>query len=493
MNITLNPDYVLKNDDGCVLLLGKRLQPDNSTSDDSIISVIHPFHAMILSFVNGDEYDTVLDRSSEQLQVSRDKIKKFIDCLIENKTHVGPDYKNAPTGFPQNTIIKSSTKRAYPYKPEDFNYSYLDLRLKRHKTPSQIVLMINNRCVTNCIYCYADRRMPTDCKIPLERIAEIMAEARKVGVVDFCLIGGEVFLYKKWKELLLLNLEHGYSPHLSTKYPLSEEDVKYLAGIGISDIQISLDTVIPEHLKEILCVNNEYLEKLKKTFTYLEKYKISVAVHTIVNSKNSTVEDLVSIDDFLSRFGNIRYWLPEFVSSSMYIKDFDLYKANKNNMTQMHKYIENLKNRSKYNIINGLNKIETEDTVSNENIDERVKNWIKTKGTCSGNLSGMYILPTGDVTICEELYWHPRFIIGNVLTQSLEEIWNSEKALSLFYTKQNEIPADSACSSCKEFDECRDFKQICYRELIKAYGDDKWYYPDMFCPKAPKPVYNTKY
>ncbi|MDR1553041.1 MAG: radical SAM protein [Prevotellaceae bacterium] len=497
MKITLNPNYMLKNDDGCVLLLGKRLLADDESNDDSVMSAIHPFHAMILSFVNGDEYDDILDKTSEQLQISREKIKKFIDSLIENNKAIGPLYKNIQLGFPRNTIIKSDYKRPNPYKPTDFEYNYLDVRLKRHKTPSHAILMITNKCATDCIYCYADKRYPVDCKIPFDRIKEIIAEAKNIGIVDFNLIGGEVFLYKQWKDLLKLYLDYGYNPALSVKYPLTEDDVKYLADIKIPHIQISLDTVIPEHLKQILRVNDEYVNRIQKTFEYLEKYKIVTTVHTIINRKNSSTEDIVSIYEFLSKFNNIRYWFPEIVSSSMYLKDFDLYKAKIKNLKQMQDCVDKLKEMSSFNIINGLDKVEIQENITNaetqEHIDRMTKEWINNKALCSGNFSGLYILPTGDVTICEELYWHPHFIIGNVLTQSLEEIWNSEKALSLFNIRPEDIPADSVCSSCKEFDECRSIKQICYRELIKAYGDDKWYYPDVNCPKAPKSMYNISY
>ncbi|MDR2126863.1 MAG: SPASM domain-containing protein [Prevotellaceae bacterium] len=289
-------------------------------------------------------------------------------------------------------------------------------------------------------------------------------------------------------------MEYNYDPNLSAKYPLTEDDVKYLADISISHIQISLDTMIYKHLKDILRVNDEYIKKLCETFEYLHRYKIPTAIHTIVNSKNSTVEDMVSIYEFLNKFNNIKYWLPEIAGTSIYTgeDDFDTFKARRKNILEMQTCIDELIKKSKFKIINGLTKMEAEENdISKQNLDEKWNNFMN-RGLCSGNFSHMYILPTGDVTICEELYWHPRFIIGNVLTQSLEEIWNSEKALSLFNIRPEDIPSDSACSACTDFDSCRSVKQICYRDLVKAYGYDKWYYPDVNCPKAPKPKNSTK-
>lgn len=69
------------------------------------------------------------------------------------------------------------------------------------------------------------------------------------------------------------------------------------------------------------------------------------------------------------------------------------------------------------------------------------KTWTKfnERSVCAGNYLQLFILPDGNVTICEELYWHPKFIVGNILEQSLNEIWNSKAALNLYYLKQSDI------------------------------------------------------
>ena len=143
MKITLNPHYVLKNDDGCVLLLTKKTLADNDdVIDDNVNSAIHPFHAKILSFVNGGEYEETIDNASKNLNIDREKIKKFIDALIENPNQIGPVYKKAIIGFPRNTIIKSDYHRDPAYKTDDFEYDHVDVALRRHKTPSTLTLMI---------------------------------------------------------------------------------------------------------------------------------------------------------------------------------------------------------------------------------------------------------------------------------------------------------------------------------------------------------------
>ncbi len=81
-----------------------------------------------------------------------------------------------------------------------------------------------------------------------------------------------------------------------------------------------------------------------------------------------------------------------------------------------------------------------------------------------------------------DVFRNNRFIIGDVMENSINEIWNSNKAKSLYFIKQSDIPEDSLCHTCSMFKECRSLKQVCYREIIKKYGSDKWYYPDVNCP-----------
>lgn len=84
--------------------------------------------------------------------------------------------------------------------------------------------------------------------------------------------------------------------------------------------------------------------------------------------------------------------------------------------------------------------------------------------------------------MCEQLYWNKDFIIGNIMENSIEEVWNSPKAQSLFFINQKDIPSDSRCSTCSDFIKCRETRQVCYRDIIKKYGATKWYYPDVKCP-----------
>lgn len=91
------------------------------------------------------------------------------------------------------------------------------------------------------------------------------------------------------------------------------------------------------------------------------------------------------------------------------------------------------------------------------------------RSSCSGNMSSFMILPDGNVTYCEETYFNPNLMLGNILESSIMDVWSSERARNLFYLPKSIFPNDSPCSSCKEFEDCRYSKGICWVDVMAAY------------------------
>ena len=98
----------------------------------------------------------------------------------------------------------------------------------------------------------------------------------------------------------------------------------------------------------------------------------------------------------------------------------------------------------------------------------------------------LFILPDGKVTVCEQLYWNPRFIVGDVTTESIREVWNSEKAMRLWQLDKERLSSDSPCKECPVMEVCYSERNRCWADVIKAYGEEGWDYPDPRCERAPE-------
>ena len=484
--ILFNPNYVLKPDVGRTLIMAFLVGRNRVKGiEDSFSNIIHPIYAMILSFIDGREYNECINEAAGALGVTKDLIENFVLKLLENTEQVFLKSGDTLSAFPPHTIItipsRSVSRR---YTPDLFSYSELDLRMKRHYTPSYITLMVNNICATDCIYCYQDKRRIAKCSIPLERIFEIIHEARKLNVNTFDVIGGEFFLYEHWREVLAELRSYNFNPYISTKIPLEEDDIKYLSQIGICDLQVSIDSLIESHLKPSLRVSTGYVDRMIRSLKQLDQYNIPIMVHTVLTKYNASTEDMKSIFDVLKGLSSLIDWHVVKGEPSLYPKE-EYYKIEikPDDLNVVVDYLNNLKVDSGIDIHIPQKAILSSENGIKPDVNKQISQFFN-RSFCSGLFSSLYILPDGNVTICEQLYWNKKFIVGNILKSSIFEIWNSDKAKSIYFLKQEDIPADSLCHSCNKYNVCRSVRQVCYREIIRKYGEDKWYYPDTNCPFA---------
>ena len=82
------------------------------------------------------------------------------------------------------------------------------------------------------------------------------------------------------------------------------------------------------------------------------------------------------------------------------------------------------------------------------------------------------------------LYEEEEYLLGDVNSNTIREIWNSKKALDLYALNQEVIEGTSPCSSCKVFSVCRNGygKKVCYVDICKS--GKSLSFPDPRCPKA---------
>lgn len=488
----VNPAYILKQD-GNRVFLGQRENVDEYVEKayelQDIFSFIHPLNAQMLSFFNGeDDLETAIQKMSEYFSLSPEEAGEIAMKYVENEQTFSIPYKGKWQYFPKNLVIKKpdKVKRYRTYSLTDFACSGdPDFDTVRLSSPLTILLLPTMQCYTDCIYCYANRKMNASRMMTLDQIKSIIRQAREIGVEEVNLNGGEVLLHEYYKEIVEEVLKNGYNPVISTKVPLSEKVIDTLKSIGMGTIQVSLDAVNPEILKKMLRVNTSYIELMSGTLQYLSRQGFRVKIHSIVTSYNSSIEEFENLISFLSRFECVYRVQISPAGYSLYKPDFLHYRSSGAFMDSLAKYVDSI--REKYSNIafyfSGSN-IKSAPEQKSEKFWERA--------VCTGNLKSFIILPDGRATICEDLYEHPRFIIGDLTRQSIMEVWNSQRAKDLFYLSKENISAESACKQCTSFDACRQGKGVCWKEALMAYGSERWDYPDTRCPQAPE-VYNDIY
>lgn len=452
------------------------------------VSTIHPQLAMILSFFSKPkELDEIENEVAYFLDIPKDKSSYLLGLLINNVDDFVLEYKEYKFLLPKNLIIESDQQFVFPachYVPELFSYNELDFsQIRFYTAPLTAVFMVNNTCTTDCIYCYANKKNKCEL-IDFARLTEIIKEAHKLGLKKISLDGGEVFLYKYWKELLSLLYKYDLFDHfISTKVPITEKDIIEIKKYDII-LQISLDSINYEVANKILNVNESYMRRLKDTITLLDIYGIKFQIATVLTRYNGNINCLNELHSFLSQFENLQSWSIRLAFKSLYSKEgFDAIKIDRDSIQTIDIWLNELKKTSPLNIkwdFKGETKYFQGESGSRSFKGAR----------CSANYSNIFILPDGLVTICEQLYWKPNYLIGDLKTQSIEEVWTSPQALKLAFPKRSYFRTKSICSSCTIFDECMSFPNRCIADIIKGYGEENSDYPDPRCNKAPDFIYD---
>ena len=485
-----NPDYHLKyNKDNFLLLTYSLFFSPKYNGETKFESKIPQLFAVLLSYFDGQNLDSIYDKIEKDCKIQREKVEPLLSQLINNDERVFLKIEKEGYVFPKNCIIKRNKPiieyKEYSHIRENkYNIDFPVIDINRHYTPTDIILNLTTKCYTDCIYCYCDRSRKFDSPLSLDKINSLTDEFENIGVRNFDITGGDIFMYSKWKEVIKYVISRGFKPYLSTKKPLNETEVEILKNIGVDSIQFSLDSLFPKQSTEVVRIGDGYIDKVRKTFNCLKKYGIEVNLHTIITNKNKEKESILKLSEFVREFDNIYEWRIDnaFYSSFLTLGQNKLMLPRLHDMEKIGEWLKEIEQTMRKDV--KLTYLEAGDfkTEPYQTIEE----FHDRRSGCSANWSALYVLPDGKVTICEFLYWHERFIIGDINKNTILEIWNSEKAKNLFHLKREMVRDSSPCKHCDGFEICHNYKHFCWKDVIAAYGNENWDFPDPSCPKAPK-------
>jgi len=200
---------------------------DNFTKNFS--TILHPLVAYLFSFFDGkSSLKDTIQMLSDTLDISEDKVLETFIMYIENEDKIIYRMSEKYIALiPKNFIIKKGKLKERNLL-EGINIDEIlnigvDMDTIRYYIPNEITLMITNKCLTDCVYCYANTKPTIKTPLSFERITEIVKEAHLLGCRSVELAGGDIFTYKNWYEVIELLNKYEYSPYISTKIPITEK------------------------------------------------------------------------------------------------------------------------------------------------------------------------------------------------------------------------------------------------------------------------------
>ncbi len=487
MKLSLNPQYGIRNESNCSYLIkidriDKRIDKRTFESIESVV-LLPPLFGYILSQFIGNEEEETIAAISADLRISPEKIRFFVKKLTDNDHAFTMKLPSGNVIFPPFTLTaNASLKKARLVTFQGFHP--LDkFIVKRPAFPLFINLMITSKCRTDCIYCYADRSGKND--IDTETVLKTIDDAYREGVMYFNVSGGDIFSLKSWKIILKKLADYGFYPFISTKIPLKETDVLFLKDIGVGVIQFSIDSFLPDEIRRNIRRNGTYGEDVENTFRYLQKNKIRLGIRTVITKYNASLSSIKNTLNILECYQDI---LDTWDISPAFYSEF---KGTYDNYQPLDQDIEDILTfSSTVQTDVHINRKDLIDKLNYKNIQyNNEAQFICRNKSCIANTYSMFIVSNGKATLCELMYYNNDFYTGDIRKNSLKEIWNSEMSLNLFNPKKEEIldTQENPCFSCSSFEKCKtkNGKSVCYVDIIRAYGPDKYQYPDPRCPNAP--------
>lgn len=368
------------------------------------------------------------------------------------------------------------------YSPEDFIIprEEIDIRPydKRIDFPLSINYNVSTNCSFKCRYCYHPRSK-LDEYISLERLKNLFDELKMNGCENITLSGGDPFERPDLIALIKELHDRELNYFLSTKSYLDREVCQQLVDVGLTKMQISLDAADPQIASFLVGGKANYFENTIETVKNLQKLKVEVRLKAVVCNQNALfLKEYLELCRQLevSRVHLVQY------GRSLWCHNDDLF-PNQEKMKIANATIDEFKAKySSPKIIGGSYQYSIIDQTGSRNGNEDI---FKDRSICNAGRFALTLLPNGEVIVCEQLGYDPEVILGDLRTQTIEELWNSEKMEKWLSPPPREtFNSDSPCYFCKG-----ELYQKCHRMYSRCLRDSFNYFqnlnsPDIRCKLA---------
>lgn len=320
---------------------------------------------------------------------------------------------------------------------DHFDVDVLIDQCKEDTTLFGIMFVLLSKCNHNCVHCYIPGH---DCGgLSTGIIKRTIDQARNLGALNVTFTGGEILLREDLMELI----QYARSKYmrvflLSNAYALDEQYVRQLAGLFISEYSTTVYSMNPTVHDHITRVSGS-LHRTLQSISLLKKYNIDVTVKTPLMEYNKfayrEVEEYARTNGF-----NFR------TSPSIFSKT--------DGETSPHSY----------EICSDLNTVVRETDLINARYRGEIISQNNGGIPCIAGHSNICVNYDGNVWPCNTL----PLTVGNIHSQSLEEIWNHSDALIAWRVMCRQLP--ELCRDCALHSRCTRCPGLAYLEDGDLYG-----------------------
>ena len=211
------------------------------------------------------------------------------------------------------------------------------------RTIDYVRIAITDRCNLRCFYCMPAEGIPYEPKQHLLNYEEITRLLRILGEAGFKKVrftGGEPFLRKDFIKLLENTHALGYykSIHITTNGTLIQKHIPKLKALGITNINLSLDSLDKERFETITRRND--FEKVMASFNDLLAHGFNVKINAVIMNGVNT-QDIIPLTQLAKHTRVSVRFIEEMPFNGGYKKVDDLFTA-KNIYTTLKGHFQDL-------------------------------------------------------------------------------------------------------------------------------------------------------
>lgn len=329
--------------------------------------------------------------------------------------------------------------------------------------PVKLVVIPTWKCNRECGYCGVPKIKPSSSEdvIEPELMLERLLDAVNRGVQHVTYHGGEpIFFYNGLFEQIRALRQRNVGIQLSTKNYISQNIANRLADAGLSQLQLSIDTVNPK-LCSFLYNEEAYPQHLSESIANLLDVGIRPRINVVVSKFNYR-----GIPDLLFFLNNQKVRdvrLSNFRNGCINDKKLGL---SKEEWAWLYRAI--LKNQRQW-----------EFEVFMYSPFGEIITPASQRAICESGRVNFVFLPNGDGCFCDFLCENPTFHVGNLKKQTVGDIWDSAELNSLVFPDEKQF-SGSCCADCHGLKHCIE-RGICY---VGTEGNFTCDYKCAECPEG---------
>lgn len=297
--------------------------------------------------------------------------------------------------------------------------------------PMTATIELTRFCPLKCKHCYISAGKPLPNEMNIEQVMTVLDKLTEMGINKIFITGGEPTSKQNFFNILERVSQQFFVATVATSgYLINDKFLEKTKSYKNILWQISIDG--EERTHNLIRGREDSFKRADFAIRALVKLGLPVTISFTINPLNR--KEMESI---------IKYGKEAGVLQVLIGRTMSIGNASDKNWNYNYEEFKEIENE-----VNELKKIyETDRFLIGKNEDGILKEKVKEQKNCGAGYVTINVLPDGTVTPCTSFELH----MGNLLTDSIDDIFGSTKAIQL---KELESPTKNLCGTCQMLYAC---------------------------------------